>query len=104
MSEFQQPQTTIEFGEWHEAHRPSGVVGIDFMAHFPKRKVGTKRFILVVVDRLIGVSEARAFRGAGSREIVAGLDHWVRFRGCPRVLCVDVAQATDQIRGIKDLV
>ena len=64
------------------------------MGPFPERKVGQKRFILVVADRLTGFSEARAFKGAGSREIIIGLEHWVRVRGRPKILCADVAQAT----------
>lgn len=48
----------------------------------------------MIVDRLIGVSGAWACKGAGSREIILGLDQWVRDRGVPRVLCVDFAQAT----------
>ena len=83
-----------EFGEWHEAKRPGEIVGIDFMGPFPERKVGKRRFVLVIMDRLTGFSEARAFRGAGSREIITGLEQWVRNMGYPRVLCSDVAQAT----------
>ena len=64
------------------------------MGPFPERKVGKKKFILVIVDRLTGVSDACVFRGAGSREIIVGLDHSVRFWGCLRLLYVDVAQAT----------
>ena len=45
------------------------------------------------MDRLTGVSRARAFKGAGSQEIIAGLSHQVRDWGLPRVLCLDVAQA-----------
>ena len=80
-----------EFGEWHEARRPSEVIRIDFMGPFSERKVGKKRFILVIVDRLIGFSAARAFRGVGSWEIIDGLETWVKLRGYPRVLCADVA-------------
>ena len=44
------------------------------MGPFPERKVGKKRFVLVTVDRLTEFSEARACRGAGSREIITGLE------------------------------
>ena len=71
---FHRPQPKTEFGEWHEAKRPGEIVGIDFMGPFPERKVGKKRFVLVLVDRLTRFSEARAFRGAGSREIITGLE------------------------------
>ena len=71
---FHRPQSTTEFGEWHEAKRPGEIVGIDFMGPFPERKVGKRRFVLVIIDRLTGFSEARAFRGAGSREIITGLE------------------------------
>ena len=91
---FHRPQPTTEFGEWQEARKPGQVIGIDFMGPFPERKVGKRKFVLVVVDRLTGVSGAWAFRGAGSREIIRGLEWWVRSRGCPQVLCADVAQAT----------
>ena len=64
------------------------------MAPFPKRKLGRKIFILVVVDRLMGVSGVWAFRDAGDWEIIAGLEKWVRDRSTPGVLCADVAQAT----------
>ena len=70
------------------------VIGIDFMGSFSERKVGKKRFILVVIDRLRGLGEARALKNEGSRDIIEVLEHWVRFRGCPRVLCANVAQAT----------
>ena len=39
----------------------------------------------------MGVSGAWGFRGAGSREIIAGLERWVQDRGILRVLCIDVA-------------
>ena len=84
----------MEFGEWHEARKPREIIGIDFMGPFPERKVGKKRFVLLIIDRLTGFSEARAFRKAGSREITTALDHWVRTRGCPRVLCGNMTQAT----------
>ena len=42
----------------------------------------------------MGFSVARAFRGADSREITEGVGNWVKLGGCPRVLCADVAQAT----------
>ena len=64
------------------------------MGPFPERKVGRKRFILVVVDRLTGFGQATAFRNAGSKEIILGLEHWVKCKGCPRVMCAYVAQAT----------
>ena len=48
------------------------------MGLFPERKVGKKRFILVIIDRLTRFGEATAFRNAGSREIVLGLEHWVK--------------------------
>ena len=91
---FHRPQPTTDFGEWHEAVKPGDVIGIDFMGPFPERKVGRKRFILVVVDRLTGFGQATAFRNAGSKEIILGLEHWVKCKGCPRVMCADVAQAT----------
>ena len=56
----------------------------------PRKEGGKKRLILVIIDRFTGFSEARAFKGVGSREIVTGLDHWVKTRGWPRVLCADV--------------
>ena len=49
------------------------IVGIDFKGPFLERKVGRKWFIFVIVDRLTGVSDARVFRGVGSREIIIGL-------------------------------
>ena len=64
------------------------------MGPFLERKVGKRCYVLVTVDRLTRFSEARAFRGAGSREIITGLEQWVRNRGCPPVLCANVAQAT----------
>ena len=64
------------------------------MGPFPNRKVGKRCFVLVIVDRITRFSEARAFRGAGSRETIMGLDQWVRNRRCPRVLCANVAQAS----------
>ena len=67
-----------EFGEWHEARILGEIVGIDFMGPFPRRKVVKKHFVLVIVDRLTGFSEAQAFRGVGSRKVITGLDHWVR--------------------------
>ena len=69
-------------------------MGIDFMDPFPERKVGKKRFVLVVVDKLTEASVAWAFRGAGRLEIITGLERWVRVRGVPRSLRVDVAQTT----------
>ena len=91
---FHRPQSPTDFGEWREARRPGEVIGIDFMGPFPEKKVGKKRFILVIIDRLTGFGQAIAFRNARSREIIVGLEHWVKGRGDPRVLCADVAQAT----------
>lgn len=91
---FHRPQPTTDFGEWHEVGRPGEVIGIDFMGPFPERKVGKKRFILVVIDRLTRFGQATTFRNARSREIILGLEHWVKSRGYQRVLCADVAQAT----------
>ena len=56
--------------------------------------MGKKRLILVVVDRLMGVSGVWTFRGMGSREVIAGLSQLVRDRGIPQVVCADVTQAT----------
>ena len=53
--------------------------------------MGKKRFILVIIDRLMGFGEARALKNANSREIIVGLEHGVNAKGCPRVLCADVA-------------
>ena len=58
-------------------------MGIDFMGPFLERKVGRKRFVLVVIDKLTGVSGAWTFRGVGNREIRAGLQKWVRDRATP---------------------
>ena len=65
----------MEFGEWREACRPGEVRGIDFMGPFPERKVGKKRLILAIIDRLTGVVEAMAFRNAKSGEIIVGFEH-----------------------------
>ena len=51
---FHRPQSPTDFGEWREARRPGEVIGIDFMGPFPEKKVGKKRFILVIIDRLTG--------------------------------------------------
>ena len=56
--------------------------------------MGKKPFIIVIIDRLTGFGQAPAFRNAKSREIIVGLEHWVKGRGDPRVLCIDVARAT----------
>ena len=48
----------------------------------------------MVIDRLTGLGQAWAFRNAGSREVIMGLENWVRARRRPRVLCADVAEAT----------
>ena len=64
------------------------------MGPFPKKKVGKKRFILVIIDILTGFGQATAFRNAGSKEIIVGLEHLVKRRGDPRALCADVGQAT----------
>lgn len=98
---FHHQQSTTEFGEWHEAHHLDEVIGIDFMGPFPERKVGKKRFVLVIADRLTGVSGAWACKCAGSREIIVGLNRWVHDRGSPWVLCADVAQAT-RSHGLKN--
>ena len=66
---FHHQYPTIEFGEWQEVHRLGDVIGIDFMGPFLERKVGKKKFVLVVIDRLMGGSGAWAFKGVGSREI-----------------------------------
>ena len=48
----------------------------------------------MIIDRLTGVAEARAFKNVRSRKIIVGIEHWVKSRGCPWVLCTNVAQAT----------
>ena len=62
------------------------------MGPFPKRKVGKENFVLVVVDRLMGMSGAWAFGGEGSKEVIAVLKEWVRIWGTHQVLFANVAQ------------
>ena len=64
------------------------------MGPFPERKVGKKRFILVVIDMLTRTGAAWAVKGAGGKEITGGLEKWIRARGTPSVICSDVSQAT----------
>ena len=73
---FHQPQPCNPFGSWHVPERPGQIIGLDFMGPFPERKVGKRRFVLVIVDMLTKQAGAWAVTGAGGSEIVWGLKKW----------------------------
>ena len=91
---FHQPQPSNPFGSWQVPERPGQVIGLDFMGPFPERKVGKKRFVLVVVDMLTRRAGAWATTGAGGADIVRGLEKWVATQGVPSIVCSDVCKAT----------
>ena len=48
------------------------MIGLDFMGPFPERKVGKKRFVLVIVDMFTRHAGAWAVIGVGGNDIVRG--------------------------------
>jgi len=91
---FHRPQPSNPFGSWRIPERPGQVIGLDFMGPFPERKVGKKRFVLVIVDMLTRRAGAWATTGAGGADIVRGLKRWAATQGVPSILCSDVCKAT----------
>ena len=91
---FHRPQPSDPFGNWQVPKKPGQVIGLDFMGPFPERKVGKKRFVLVIVDMLTRRAGAWATIGAGGADIVRGLKKWTATQGTPSILCSDVCKAT----------
>ena len=91
---FHRPQPSNPFGSWQVPEKPGQVIGLDFMGPFSERKVGKKRFVLVIMDMLTRRAGAWATVGAGGAEIVQGLKKWMATQGRPSILCSDVCKAT----------
>ena len=72
---------------------PSEEVQLDFAGAIPFREHKQKHYILVSVDRLSRYPHAQVFKDCDSQTALNYLEAYCRFRGIPRSLRCDQAQA-----------